>query len=173
MRHAWQGLPHHQVPTKGTSLWRLASGVIRAASLVSWNGTPTGESRTSCSRDPRRGGEHLSSTTFLGGRLRCVLAGDRCALEHRTWQGWQTDLLRALRRDGHCVPRVRRSSPEGPILIKIRSRNTVGAAPPSSPCLATSISLEGERSQIVLLLLIYIYIYIYIYKYIYQPSQVR
>ncbi len=61
MRHAWQGLPHRQVPTKGTSLWRLASSVIRAASLVSWNGTPAGESRTSCSRDPRRGGEHLSS----------------------------------------------------------------------------------------------------------------
>ncbi len=76
MRHAWQGLPHRQVPTKGTSLWRRPSGVIRAASLVSCNGTPAGESRTSCSWDPRRRGEHLSSATFPGGR-----DWDVCSLE--------------------------------------------------------------------------------------------
>ncbi len=34
-------------------------------------------------------------------RLREVLAGDHCALEH--WQGWQTDLLRALRRETGTV----------------------------------------------------------------------
>ncbi len=135
IRHAWQGLPHHQVPTKGTSLWRLASGVIRAASLVSWNCTPAGESRTSCSRDPRRGSEHLSSATFPGGRN-----WDVCSLEIAapwntvhgrvgrpiSWRHWgETDTV---------YHGVRRSSPEGPALIKIRSRNTVGAAPPSSPC---------------------------------------
>ncbi len=42
MRHSL-GLSHRQVPAKGTSLWKLASGVIRAASWVSWNGTPAGE----------------------------------------------------------------------------------------------------------------------------------
>ncbi len=52
MKHAWQGLPHRQVPTKETSLWRLASGVIRAASSVSCNGTPAGESRTSALETP-------------------------------------------------------------------------------------------------------------------------
>ncbi len=44
-------------------------------------------------------------------RLREVLAGDHCALEH--WQGWQTDLLRALRRDGHRVMRCTPLFPRG------------------------------------------------------------
>ncbi len=44
-----------------------------------------------------------------------MLAGDRCALEH--WQGYQTDLLRALRRDGHHVMRCTPFSPEGPALL--------------------------------------------------------
>ncbi len=51
-----------------TSLLRLASGVLRAASSVPWNGGPAGDGRSSCSRDPRRGGELPSSATFLGGR---------------------------------------------------------------------------------------------------------
>ncbi len=55
-------------PTKGTSLLRLASGVLRAASSVPWSGGPAGDGRSSCSRDPRRGGEPPSSATFLGGR---------------------------------------------------------------------------------------------------------
>ncbi len=33
-----------------------------------WNGGPAGDGRSSCSRDPRRGGELPSSATFLGGR---------------------------------------------------------------------------------------------------------
>ncbi len=38
MRHAWQGSQAAGWPTKGTSLSRLASGVLRAASSVPWNG---------------------------------------------------------------------------------------------------------------------------------------
>ena len=40
-----------------------------------------------------------------------MLAGDRCALEQR--QGWQNDLLRALRRDGHRVMRCTPLFPRG------------------------------------------------------------
>ncbi len=50
-------------------------------------------------------GWRASQLHYISGqkRLREVLAGDRCALEH--WHGQQTDLLRALRRDGHRVMR--------------------------------------------------------------------
>ncbi len=63
--------------------------------------------------EPATKGRLASQLCYVYGRkkLREALSGDRCAQKH--WQGWQTDLLRALRRDGH---RVRRSSPEGPAL---------------------------------------------------------
>ncbi len=75
---------------------RLASGVIRAASSVSWNNTPAGESWTSCSRDPPSGGEHLSSAAFMCARWRSLCPGTPyvAGLANR----W------ALRRDGHWVP---------------------------------------------------------------------
>ncbi len=54
-----------------------------------------------------------SQLCYVSGRkrLREVLAGDRCALKH--WQGWQADLLRALRRDGHRVMRCTPLFPRG------------------------------------------------------------
>ncbi len=86
MRHAWQGLPAAGWPTKGTSLSRLASGVLRAASSVPWNGGRQGTADLAALETPEGVGEPPSSATFSGRkRLRETLAGDRCALEH--WQG--------------------------------------------------------------------------------------
>ncbi len=67
-RHIWQQFPRCQWSAKGTSLSKLVSGVLGAASSVPWSGGPAGEGRTSWSRDPRRGGEPLSSATFPGER---------------------------------------------------------------------------------------------------------
>ncbi len=72
-------------PTKGTSHLRLASGVLRAASSVPWSGGPAGDGRSSCSRDPRRGGEPPSSATFLAEETERSARWRPCALEH--WQG--------------------------------------------------------------------------------------
>ncbi len=49
-------------------LSRLASGALIAASSVPWRRGPSGDGRSSCSRDPRRGGQPPSSATFPGGR---------------------------------------------------------------------------------------------------------
>ncbi len=47
-------------------------------------------------------------------KLRDTIAWVRCTLEH--WQRWQNDLLRTLRRDGHCVMWCNCSSPIGAAL---------------------------------------------------------
>ncbi len=54
---------------------------------------------------PTLSSERGSQLRYVSGRkeMREALAGDRCALE--LWQGWQNDLQRALRRDGHRVMR--------------------------------------------------------------------
>ncbi len=124
-------------PTKGPSLSRLASGVIRAASSVSWNGTPAGESRTSCSRDPWRGGEPLSSATFPGRRN-----WDVCSLEIAA--PWNTIRGRVSRpiswghwgETGTEYRGVRSSSPAGPALIS-PGPWAPGLPQPKSPIEAT------------------------------------
>ncbi len=51
---------------------------------------------------------------YVSGRmLRKKLAGDRCTLKHRGWQGIRNDLLRALRRDGHRIMRWTPLFPRG------------------------------------------------------------
>ncbi len=96
-------------PTKGTSLSRLASTVLRAASLVPWSGGPSGNGWSRLLlRHPK--GWRASQLRYVSGRKRLIeaLARDRCALEH--WQGWQTDLLR---RGGHHVMRCATRLPRG------------------------------------------------------------
>ncbi len=94
--------------TKGTSLLRLASGVLRTTSLVPSSGDPAGDGRSSCFKHFFGGSEPFRTATIPGRRLREKLAEVRCALNHRGWQGKRNNLLRALRRDGHhmlrCVP---------------------------------------------------------------------
>ncbi len=102
-------------PAKGTSLSRLASGVLRAASSMPWSGGPAGDGRSSCSKDPRRGGEPPSSATFLGGR-----DWEKRSLE--TAAPWNTGRVSRLISWGHWGETgtvwcgVHRSSPEGPAL---------------------------------------------------------
>ncbi len=49
--------------------------------------------------------QQMCSFIVLGGpkTSQFPFTGNRCALKHR--QGWQNDLLRALRRDRHCIMR--------------------------------------------------------------------
>ncbi len=102
-------------PTKGTSLLRLASGVLRAASSVPWSGKLAGDGQASRSRDPQRGGKPPSSATFLGGR-----DWEKRSLE--TAAPWNTGRVSRPISWGHCGETgtgwcsVHRSSPEGPAL---------------------------------------------------------
>ncbi len=76
---------------------------------------PAGDSRSSCSRDPQRGGEPPSSDTFLGGRDR-----EKRSLE--TAAPWNTGRVGRPISWGHWGETgtmwcgVHRSSPEGPAL---------------------------------------------------------
>ncbi len=183
-----------------------------------WNGGPAGDGRSSCSRDPRRGGEP-SHLRYISGRkrLRETLAGDRCC--PRTLAGladWSPEGTEERRAPCNAVytalpqrgrpsrPCIRAFWPKTidpqirlrpgrvtltPILAstrsdipRIRSWNTIGAAPPSSPSWPPQppwrkrgkhCALTWEASQealvchiqyiIVYISLQYIYIYIYIY----------
>ncbi len=53
--------------TKGTSLSRLASGVLWTTSSVLWSGGPAGNGQSSCSKHFFRGSEPLKTATFPGG----------------------------------------------------------------------------------------------------------
>ncbi len=67
--------------TKGTSLSRLASTVLRAASLVPWSGGPSGNGWPRLLlRHPK--GWRASQLRYVSGRKRLIeaLARDRCAL---------------------------------------------------------------------------------------------
>ncbi len=80
-----------------------------------WSGGPAGDSRSSFSRDPWRGGETPSSATFLGGR-----DWEKCSLE--TVAPWNTGRVNKpiswghWRETGTVWCSVYRSSPEGPAL---------------------------------------------------------
>ncbi len=52
--------------TKGTSLSRLASGVLWTTSSVLWSGGPAGNGWSSCSKHFFRGSEPLKTATFPG-----------------------------------------------------------------------------------------------------------
>ncbi len=69
--------------TKGTSLLRLASGVLRTTSLVPSSGDPAGDGRSSCFKHFFGGSEPFRTAMISGRRLREKIAEVRCALNHR------------------------------------------------------------------------------------------
>ncbi len=161
MRHAWQGSHTASCPTKGNSLSILASGVLRAARSVPWSGGPAGDDRSNSTFLGGRAWEKRSLETaapWNTGRVSRPISWGHwqetgtvgCGVHHSSPEG------PALKNPGPLASgrssRRLSSENDGPssawechsdfkILEStrsdvpwMRSWNTIGAAPPSSPC---------------------------------------